>query len=296
MSEADFAVSTISEGGYIGAYDRLQAIQADYYNITDIESWPIAGLLVLMDGQRQPVRAELHLYEDLPDELRDSAIRQGRLLLENRYYGPSPVPLRVLKSAQWRDTVQVETLGTAPVTMEAQWFRRYSALAAAGVVLLLIALIWALTALLRGGADTAETPVVPTAVVQSGETPVEAAAPVETTSTAPLPVVAQANGAYPQTNNLPTSIHAPIDLAIGQRVRVLPGLALTLRSEPGAEAGEQLEFLKDSQEATIVNGSVWTAGETDTIVWWFVRLDNGLEAWAPANTSQLPLLEQAPQR
>ncbi len=293
MSEADFAVSTISEGGYIGTYDRLQAIQADYYNITDIESWPIAGLLVLMDGQRQPVRAELHLYEDLPDELRDSAIRQGRLLLENRYYSPSPVPLRVLKSAQWRDTVQVEALGTAPVTMEAQWFRRYSLLAAAGVVLLSIALIWALTALLRG-TDTAETPVVPTAVVQSGETPVEASVPVATVA-ASVPVVAVANGAYPQTNNLPTSIHAPSDLAIGQRVRVLPGLALTLRSEPGAEAGEQLEFLKDSQQATIINGPVWTAGETDTIVWWFVRLDNGLEAWAPANTSQLPLLEQAPQ-
>ena len=35
------------------------AINAHYYDITDIQSWPIAGLLVLLDGQAQPVVRQL---------------------------------------------------------------------------------------------------------------------------------------------------------------------------------------------------------------------------------------------
>jgi len=287
-----YEVSTISEGSYVGAYERLQAIQADFYNITDIESWPIAGLLVLLDGQRQPVRAELHLYEELTDELRDSAMRQGRLLVENRYFSPTPISLRMLKDYQWRDTLPVHATGALAVAPETQWFRRWSLLAAAGVILLLIAMVWALTALLRGTDDTvATTPTTPVAQNEARED----AAPVDENTTAADSAAAPVAVTYPQTNNLPTSNLAPPDLAVGQRVRVLPGLALTLRSQPGAAAGEQLGFLKDVQEATIINGPVWTAGERDTIVWWLVRLDDGVEAWAPANTSDLPLLEQIPQ-
>ena len=59
-NEPSYEVSTISEGSYVGAYERLQSINAEYYNITDAESWPIAGLLVLLDSGRQAVRAAWH--------------------------------------------------------------------------------------------------------------------------------------------------------------------------------------------------------------------------------------------
>ena len=44
-------------------------------------------------------------------------------------------------------------------------------------------------------------------------------------------------------------------------------------------------------QAIIVGGPVWAPGDSDTIVWWLVQLPDGTEAWAPANTSKLRLLE-----
>jgi hypothetical protein len=74
-------------------------------------------------------------------------------------------------------------------------------------------------------------------------------------------------------------------------VRIKPGLRLTLRSEAGADAGESVGFMENSQEAVIIAGPTQLPGNSDTIIWWFVRLDNGVEAWAAANTSELTLLE-----
>lgn len=295
-NEADYEVSTISEGSYVGAYEHLQAITAEYYNITDVESWPIAGLLVLLDSQRQPVRAELHLYEDLPDDVREAAIRQGRLLLEKRYFSSDLVPLRVMKSYQWRDTFQVEASGALTALPEVPWFKRWETGAAAGALVLLIFVIWALTSLLRSPTKTttnnsanAATPVVVANAPAAQSAGV--AKNVSVAAMAPPTVTLQEFATYPQTNNLPESSHADKSLKIGQRVRVPNGLALTLRSAPGADAGSQMGFLKNTEEATIVNGPVWTAGDSDTIVWWLVSLDNGSKAWAPANTSNLTLLE-----
>lgn len=280
-------VSTISEGSYVGAYERLQSIKAEYYNITDAESWPIAGLLVLLDGKRQAVRAELHLYEDLHDPVREAAIRQGRLLLENRYYSADPVALRIMKSYQWRDTFHVQANGALTIAPEPVWFKRWQTVAAMGATVLLIFIIWALASLFRStpGTVTTSTPATSTPITQT------VAVSSEVSSSAVATVTVQEFATYPQTNNLPTSTRANADLKIGQRVRVASGLALTLRSAPGADAGSQMGFLKEQEEATIVNGPVWTPGESDTIVWWLVSLDNGTKAWAPANTSTLTLLE-----
>jgi fumarylacetoacetate (FAA) hydrolase len=71
-------------------------------------------------------------------------------------------------------------------------------------------------------------------------------------------------------------------------------LTLTLRTEAGAAAGEPTGFMQNQQEAILIGGPIWMPGDTDTIVWWYVRLDNGQEAWAPANTSRLTLLEPVP--
>jgi hypothetical protein len=283
VSAFDTEVSTISEGSYVGAYEGLQSINAEYYNITDVESWPIAGLLVLLDSQRQPVRAELHLYEDLPEQVRDAALRQGRLLLENRYFSADPVALRIMKSYQWRDTLQIQPTGAITVVPGFDWFKYWPIAAATGVLLLLLLLGWGINSLRNK--KTVPTPASSAAITQNDASPVTLAVSVPST------ITAQTFATYPVTNNLSSSTRANNTLAIGQRVRVLPGLKLTLRSAPGATAGVQMGFLQDAQQVTIINGPVWTEGESDTIVWWLVQLDDGVQAWAPANTSDLTLLE-----
>lgn len=94
-----------------------------------------------------------------------------------------------------------------------------------------------------------------------------------------------------QTNGLPTSIHADPSINRSSRVRVLPGIQIMLRSHPGPSVGTQKGVMQDGEEAIVVGGSYWTEGERDTIVWWYVRLDDGTEAWVAANTSDLTLLE-----
>src|SRR3954467_13795597 len=92
------------------------AISAHYYDITDIESWPIAGLLVMLDGQGQPVRAELHLYDDLEPQVQEAAIRQARVVLQDSYLGGQPVPVRILETLQVREEmlVRLPPVGTRP--------------------------------------------------------------------------------------------------------------------------------------------------------------------------------------
>jgi hypothetical protein len=77
-------------------------------------------------------------------------------------------------------------------------------------------------------------------------------------------------------------------------VRIRAGLQVALRTEAGANAGEVLGAMQGGDEATIINGPIWLEGNSDTIVWWFVRLDDGTEAWVSANTSELTVLEPAP--
>jgi hypothetical protein len=161
---------------------------------------------------------------------------------------------------------------------------------------LILFFFWELTCLLLSPTKTttnnsanAATPVV--AANAPAAQPAGVAKAVSVAAMVPPTVTLQEFATYPQTNNLPESSHADKGLKIGQRVRVPNGLALTLRSAPGADAGSPMGFLKNTEEATIVNGPVWTAGDSDTIVWWLVSLDNGIKAWAPANTSNLTLLE-----
>jgi hypothetical protein len=52
--------------------------------------------------------------------------------------------------------------------------------------------------------------------------------------------------------------------------------------------------MQGGEQATIINGPIWLEGNSDTIVWWYIRLDNGVEAWVAANTSELTLLEPVP--
>ncbi|MCC6458535.1 MAG: hypothetical protein IT328_26540 [Caldilineaceae bacterium] len=273
-------------------------IHAHYYDITDIESWPIAGLLVLLDGQQQPVRAELHLYDGLEPHVQDAAIRQARLVLQESHLGGDPVPVRILETMQVREEmlVRLPPVGTRPMNHVTalplgQW-RPYG-LAAVGV-LLVVALIWMAVALLGGRGDPEGNAVVPSAPDSANQLVAEAQeeAPIDTgggavseTEASNVPVVS--------SGELSPSRNARSDLGIGVPVQVVPGLQLALRSEPGVDRGLVIGALTDGVVATIIGGPEYRAGDTDTIVWWFVELDNGTQAWAAANTSDQTLLMPA---
>lgn len=270
-------------------------ISAHYFDITDVESWPVAGLMVLLDNQAQPVRAELHLYDNLDPLVQDAAIRQARLVLQERYLGGNPVPMRILETLQVREGMQVRLppLGARPSGVQAAltWRPYYAKVIAAVVGLLL--LIWLVTALLGSrndpeeGALTAATPDTPVGELAGGIT--EESAPIVEGAAEPSgAAAAPASGA-----DLPPSRNARADLGIGMRVQIVPGLQLALRSEPGADLGSVLGAMTDGTEATIIGGPETTSGDSDTIVWWFVELDDGTQAWAAANTSQQSLLMPA---
>jgi hypothetical protein len=259
----------------LSSAEHALPIHADYYNIIDDEGWPVAALLVLIDRRRDPVRAELHLYEELTDEVRQWAFRQGRALLEARYYSEEPVPLKIFQSYQGRETVQVRAnssirnaASTEPLVQRWQWA------AAAGLALLLLALVWALATFLRG-------PAVERTATSTPDALNEPATAGQNETAAPT---------LPSANGLPPSQHADPNLAVGKRVRVRPELRLSLVAEPGPDKNV-VGYMQDQQEATIVDGPIMTQGTSDTIVWWRLRLDDGAEAWAPANTSAGAVLE-----
>lgn len=285
---------------------HLQTIDSHYYNITDSESWPVAGLLVLLDSNARPVRSELHLYEDLPSHIQEAAVRQSRLVLQERYRGRDPVPLRILHTAQIREAMDVrlnpvEATGQEMRSLTLPSMGRYGLAAIGGALLLLVILIWGGSALLRsmGEPDTAASP--PVAETQGTQNDAEGVSAVggasENDAIQPddspdaLPAGVGMDGATPGgSGELPPSRNARADIQIGMRVQILPGFGLTLRSEAGAQAGEVVGFMANEQQALVLGGPEMRQGETDTIVWWLVELDDGTQAWAAANTSETTLL------
>lgn len=299
MTTSDYSPLLRTTVGRNTAAQHHQAIDAHYYNVTDDESWPIAGLLVLLDGQGLPVRAELHCDESLDDEVIGVAMRQARLLLQDQYIGGDPVDMRILENFQMRTPLEVRLppLGARPNPRRRGNAWQTYALGGA-VVALAALLIWVLVGVLRpdepsaartnsdGNSPTAMSEAVvdtatETASADDGEEPAAGAA----TST-DVQMVDTAG----QESALPPSRNARPDLSIGMRVRIVPGLQLALRSEPGATAGKVIGAMADTTEATIIGGPRFTQGNDDTIVWWYIELDNGVQAWAAANTSSQTLL------
>lgn len=272
-------------------------IQAHYFDITDIESWPIAGLVVLLDGQSMPVRAELHLYDSLEAHVQEAAIRQVRLVLQERYIGGMSVPVRILETFPVREEllVRLPPLGARPTTGGKIPLPSRPQLLIGAAALVLLALVWFGFWLggrgegLEQGVTASTTPdVVQQASLQAGEP--EGAGEGEDEG-----VGEPEDGAVPTAGNtnLPVSRNARSDLGIGVRVHVIPGLRVALRSEPGIDRGIIIGELAEDDVATIVGGPQYAQGDTDTIVWWFVSLSNGTEAWVAANTSQQTLLMPA---
>lgn len=264
----------------------VQAIKADYYNIVDAEDWPVAGLVVLLDRRRQPVRAELHLYEE-SDKYDEFALRHAQSLLADRYYSADPVQMQVMQSYAWRETLAIQPSGNAmtPENDPLAFIRQYWQYIAAGsAALVLIFLIWSVISFFRSPAEepaAAETPAVAAESSGEGASPTTAAA----APAAAVPTVGT------QLNGLPASRNADPGLAVGGRALVQPGMTAALVSEPSSDQSKVTGiYLTEGMVVTLIDGPVQLSGNSDTIVWYRVRLESGAEGWAPANTSDVTIL------
>ena len=317
MTQSETTISTAQGSERDPKGPELQPIRATYFNVTDNLGEPIGGLIVLLDRSDAPVRSELHLYDSAPEQAKDTAIRQVKVLLRNRYVntnGPSTVglELRILETYQQRETAYVKLPAGTTQPSSAPGSIRWMpwAAAVAGLLLLIALVAYGLPALFNavgpstagdsnsGESISADANVVAPAVSGSesttnGEATTELAQQNASVDEQPATAEFVVDPLVPQTNGLPPSVNSPPGLGIGQRVRIRPSYTLTLRSQPGATAGEEVGFMQDQQVATIVGGPYWTQGTSDTIEWWFVQLETGDSAWAAANTSQLTLLELA---
>jgi hypothetical protein len=275
---------TLSEIKRAGAYSNLQPIAAEYYNLTDVVGNPIASLLVLMDRKMRPVRAEVHLYDTNPAE-QDIALRQARLLLEDRYYSPEPMPVYVLRSRMERERINVKLKGSPPAT--GSRIRLRYLIGALALVVILAYAAWQITGALRNNDNSSQASASEQTAIIANNNQAGVVTGAQETSTGPV-----ASATQPiSIEGLEPSRNADPRIQIGQVVRIRPGFSLTLRSEPGATAGEEVGYLGDEGTGTVISGPVQLPGETDTIVWWRLRLSDGTEGWAPANTSKFTLLE-----
>ncbi len=283
--------NTLSQIQRNSAHTDLQQIAADYYNITSADGKPLAGLLVLLDRRQRPVRAELHLPIGTYEQ-QEVAQRQAQLLLTDRYHGEGTLTLNVLYVQIDFDRLSVPLSPPPPSGASPIWLRPLALGLVA--VIILVAAGWFLNDLFTRGEAVATSDAAPALVegntAGSAEDEATGAGAQSAAAETPFSLISATNG-------LPESRNA-IPLQVGQRVQVRAGsgyqVQVTLRTEPGASAGEVIDYIYEGDQATIINGPVWLEGTSDTIVWWLVQLDDGRQAWAPANTSELTTLEPAP--
>ena len=277
--------------------------QAKYHPIADKDGWPIANFIILMDRiHNGPTRAELHIDVEAPEHTEEQALRKAQEILAKQYAttvpGDGKLEVRLMRVEQVHDTMHLDI----PVIEEAATQPLWSGsllLAAAALLMIVIGLGWGLMTLIgRTSSSEAGTqltvPIVAADGSQTGANQTGADLQVASANDGQSIISGGIDPNLPQTNGLPVSKNANNDLNIGQKVRVVPGSALTLRTQPGAADGDPVGYMQDAQQATIVGGPYWVQGNSDTIVWWFVRLDDGREAWAPANDSLFKLLEPVP--
>ena len=273
MVEAISNTGTLSVIRRFRPHADLQGIRADYYNLTDLQGQPLAGLLVLMDRRGRPVRGEIHMNNNTADALYEIALRQSLRLIEDRYKSDRPVRLYPLRMQLNSDPLSVQPRGSAPTPAIAPPPASSNPLILVGAVLLVISALfsgWFLNEWLTG--DLTQTGTQTT--LSAGSSSAAAAQNV---------LIVETNGLPPSRNAIP--------LNVGDRIRLLPEYKISMRTEAGAQAGVIVTHLQDADPMTILNGPIWLEGNTDTIVWWYVRVDSGPEGWVPANTSELTLLE-----
>jgi len=266
---------------------QLQPVQTDYYGFSGEDGRLNAALIVLLDSQERAIRAEVHFYGAQPTQTQNAVMRQSQSLLAARYLGSgATTSLFIMKSDTAQATIEVTHSG-AEVPPEHRSYKLWPVLAAILGLFLLVAVGWAIVTLTRVPVST-DTPVTATPAGL-------AVAPAAATDT-PANATDAGDPTIPpmRTNGLNPSINADGAIVVGSTVRIDPQYTSFVRTEPGGDQGEAAGTLQNGETAVVIGGPVWLQGDTDTIVWWYVELNNGTRGWTPANTSQLKLLSPVP--
>ena len=266
----------------------LEPTSAHYYTLSDQEGRLLAGLTVLLDGEMRALRAELNFHENPPVQTQNSLIRQAKNIVMRNYAGSGESTEISIMESRRQEAALVSHSG-APLYRKESSYRLWPIAASIGILFLVVLVVVLMVLFFRGGEETTASAALPTAQPTATPTVVAGAPPgsVEMQSS-------DGQTYYATTNGLPTSKYADARLAPGDNARIRRGLASFVRSEPGATAGEELVAIESGQGGQIVGGPVWLQGDQDTIVWWFLELDDsGIQGWAPANTSEMTVLEPA---
>lgn len=309
-------------------YHTLKTYKAAYHPIKDSDEWPIANLILLLSHRGHPLRAELHLNSDAPVPEGSSSLEAYALDAARKYVSENyatndenaqKMEVRLYHVDQRHPTEHIDLNYIKGATQDESALGPWLVAAAIAIMMIVIGVVWGFATLFnRAAVDTisADERALVDVIDLSGAAANEEAAQgvagagldtdsaIENASDAVSGAQEGVSNSPPnstnvdptvaETNGLPPSSNANSNLQVGLRVRVVPGSALTLRTEPGVDSGQAIGFMENAQEATIVGGPHWLQGLSDTIVWWYLRLDDGTEAWAPANDSNFTLLENAP--
>ncbi len=283
LAPLDFAVDAVPADGH-------------YYAITAPDGRLLASLLVLLDSHLATTRAELCYYDNKLDRpTRDAILRRARNIIGTDYHSGSGLNTQMsITQAEPQTTFTVDHMNGDPTFKEGPAYplwRIVAVILVAFVVVLLIGLFFN-----RFGNRAPEEAAAPAPATEQRAAE-SAAAPTEGDVLAGQ--VGAPEGVDPASlqenrNGLAASVNANPALAPGGVAVMREGYNSYIRSQPGAEAGEAVGYLQPGDRVTIIGGPTWQQGNTDTIVWWYVRTDAGVTGWAPANTSTLMLLEPAP--
>ena len=274
----------------INAYsDELQQQQrslqpqypARYYEFVGEDGKREANMVVVLDSQGRAMQAVLHYDHTLPTYTQSKVQRQAQGILSTRFLGGgTSTPLFVFEYGNQVGRLDVMHTGedAAPA---GSVNLLYVVLGILGMFLVAALLFWMLNSLFRGRQEVTDAPTT---------TPVAMAAPAEAAAVAAAPT-ADVNAPGIQTNGLPGSKLANPAIGVGKTVKIRQGLRSAVMSEPGPDQGELRGYMQDGDTAVVIGGPTWLQGDSDTIVWWYVDLSDGIRGWTPANTSQFTLLD-----
>ena len=237
-------------------------------------------MVVVLDSQGRALQAVLHYDHTLPTFTQSKLQRQAQSILSSRFLGSgATTPLYIFEYGNQVGRADVMHTGedAAP---EGSVNLLYVGVGILAMFVVAALLFWMLNSLFRGRQEVADAPTA---------TPMVMAAP----AAAAAAPTADVNAPGIQTNGLPGSKLASPAIGVGKTVKIRSGLRSSVLSEPGPDQGEVVGYMQDGDTAVVIGGPTWLQGDSDTIVWWYVDLPDGVRGWTPANTSQFTLLDVA---
>jgi len=260
--------------------DKLQPYAARYYDFIGEDGQREANMVVVLDSQGRALQALLHYDHTLPTFTQSKLQRQAQSILSSRFLGSgATTPLYICEYGNQVGRAEVMHTGedAAP---EGSVNLLYVGVGILAMFVVAALLFWMLNSLFRGRQEVADAPTA---------TPMVMAAP----AAAAAAPTADVNAPGIQTNGLPGSKLASPAIGVGKTVKIRSGLRSSVLSEPGPDQGEVVGYMQDGDTAIVLGGPTWLQGDSDTIVWWYVDLPDGVRGWTPANTSQFTLLDVA---